>query len=168
MVIHDAAGTRRSISITTAILRDREGEIVGGVETFRDLTMVRHSAQGDRAGVLLRRYHQPHSPHTHALRHPQSPQDRTIRRGELRRAARIGVTIAPEMTRTSDLRFRKPTTDRVGASLTATHCRLLYVPARRCVNRNYQRCRSSCYGLHLFAGIGQINLTSFISYRSEN
>ena len=40
VVILDAAGTRRSISITTAILRDREGEIVGGVETFRDLTMV--------------------------------------------------------------------------------------------------------------------------------
>jgi PAS domain S-box-containing protein len=40
VVILDAAGTRRSISITTALLRDRDGEIVGGVETFRDLTMI--------------------------------------------------------------------------------------------------------------------------------
>ena len=40
VVILDAAGNRRSISITTAILRDRGGEIVGGVETFRDLTMI--------------------------------------------------------------------------------------------------------------------------------
>ncbi len=40
VVILDAAGTRRSISITTAILRGCEGEIVGGVETFRDLTMI--------------------------------------------------------------------------------------------------------------------------------
>jgi PAS domain S-box-containing protein len=40
VVIIDAAGARRSISITTAILRDRGGGIVGGVETFRDLTMI--------------------------------------------------------------------------------------------------------------------------------
>ena len=40
VVIVDAAGSRRSISITTAILRDRDGRIVGGVETFRDLTMI--------------------------------------------------------------------------------------------------------------------------------
>ena len=40
VVILDAAGTRRSISITTAILRGRDGGIVGGVETFRDLTMI--------------------------------------------------------------------------------------------------------------------------------
>jgi PAS domain S-box-containing protein len=40
VVILDAAGTRRSISITTAILRGRDGEIEGGVETFRDLTMI--------------------------------------------------------------------------------------------------------------------------------
>jgi PAS domain S-box-containing protein len=40
VVILDAAGSRRSISITTALLRDRDGGIVGGVETFRDLTMI--------------------------------------------------------------------------------------------------------------------------------
>jgi PAS domain S-box-containing protein len=40
VVIVDAGGTRRSISITTAILRGRDGEIAGGVETFRDLTMI--------------------------------------------------------------------------------------------------------------------------------
>ena len=36
--IVDTSGTRRPISISTAILRDGEGRIVGGVETFRDLS----------------------------------------------------------------------------------------------------------------------------------
>jgi PAS domain S-box-containing protein len=40
VTILDAAGNRKPISISTAILRDREGNIVGGVETFRDLTMI--------------------------------------------------------------------------------------------------------------------------------
>ncbi len=40
--ILDAAGNRKPISISTAILRDRRGDIVGGVETFRDLTMIEH------------------------------------------------------------------------------------------------------------------------------
>ena len=40
VAILDAGGTRRPISITTAILRGHDGEIVGGVETFRDLTMI--------------------------------------------------------------------------------------------------------------------------------
>lgn len=40
VTILDAAGNRKPISISTAILRDREGRIVGGVETFRDLTMI--------------------------------------------------------------------------------------------------------------------------------
>jgi PAS domain S-box-containing protein len=40
VVILDATGARRSISITTAILRGKDGEVVGGVETFRDLTMI--------------------------------------------------------------------------------------------------------------------------------
>jgi len=34
------AGEPISVSISTAILKDREGEVIGGVETFRDLTTV--------------------------------------------------------------------------------------------------------------------------------
>ncbi len=40
VTILDAAGNRKPISITTALLRDHRGNIVGGVETFRDLTMI--------------------------------------------------------------------------------------------------------------------------------
>ena len=40
VTILDAAGNRKPISISTAILKDREGRIIGGVETFRDLTMI--------------------------------------------------------------------------------------------------------------------------------
>jgi PAS domain S-box-containing protein len=40
VTILDAAGNRKPISISTAILRDHQGNIVGGVETFRDLTMI--------------------------------------------------------------------------------------------------------------------------------
>jgi len=36
--ILDAEGNRKPISITTAILKDPSGQVVGGVETFRDLT----------------------------------------------------------------------------------------------------------------------------------
>ena len=38
--IIDAEGRQIPISISTAILRDADGEIVGGVETFRDLSLV--------------------------------------------------------------------------------------------------------------------------------
>jgi PAS domain S-box-containing protein len=38
--ILDAQGNRKPISISTAILRDRSGNVAGGVETFRDLTMI--------------------------------------------------------------------------------------------------------------------------------
>jgi PAS domain S-box-containing protein len=38
--ILDARGNRKPISISTAILRDRSGDVAGGVETFRDLTMI--------------------------------------------------------------------------------------------------------------------------------
>lgn len=38
VTILDARGNRKTISISTAILRDEAGRIVGGVETFRDLT----------------------------------------------------------------------------------------------------------------------------------
>jgi PAS domain S-box-containing protein len=38
--IIDADGRQVPISISTAILRDKNGEIAGGVETFRDLSLV--------------------------------------------------------------------------------------------------------------------------------
>ncbi|MFC1587700.1 sigma-54 interaction domain-containing protein [Planctomycetota bacterium] len=38
--IVDAKGKRLPISISTALLKDKKGQIVGGVETFRDLSLV--------------------------------------------------------------------------------------------------------------------------------
>ena len=38
--IIDASGHRIPISISTAVLKDAEGNVLGGVETFRDLSMV--------------------------------------------------------------------------------------------------------------------------------
>ena len=38
--IIDAEGERIPISISTALLRDEEGRVIGGVETFRDLSLV--------------------------------------------------------------------------------------------------------------------------------
>jgi len=38
--IISAGGERKSISISTAILKDGEGNIIGGVETFRDLSAI--------------------------------------------------------------------------------------------------------------------------------
>ena len=38
--IVDAQGRRKSITISTAIMRDAAGHPIGGVETFRDMTMV--------------------------------------------------------------------------------------------------------------------------------
>ena len=40
VTILDARGGRKPLSVTTALLRDDGGRIVGGVETFRDLTMI--------------------------------------------------------------------------------------------------------------------------------
>jgi PAS domain S-box-containing protein len=40
VTILDAKGNRKPISISTAILKDTEGNRIGGVETFRDLTMI--------------------------------------------------------------------------------------------------------------------------------
>lgn len=39
--IRDAVGRRVPVTVSTALLRDRDGNIVGGVETFRDLNLVR-------------------------------------------------------------------------------------------------------------------------------
>jgi len=38
--IIDAGGNRKTISITTAILKDKKGKITGGVETFRDISLI--------------------------------------------------------------------------------------------------------------------------------
>jgi len=38
--IIDAQGKRRAISISTALLKDKEGKVIGGVETFRDMSMI--------------------------------------------------------------------------------------------------------------------------------
>lgn len=47
--IVDAAGNRIPISVSTAVLRDEKGNVIGGVETFRDLSEVealRNELQG--------------------------------------------------------------------------------------------------------------------------
>jgi PAS domain S-box-containing protein len=38
--IVDSQGRRKSITISSALLRNREGHIIGGVETFRDMSLV--------------------------------------------------------------------------------------------------------------------------------
>ncbi len=38
--IIDAAGSRIPVSVSTAVLRDKEGKIIGGAETFRDLSEI--------------------------------------------------------------------------------------------------------------------------------
>ena len=38
--IVDAKGERHAIAISTALLRDESGEVIGGVETFRDMSLV--------------------------------------------------------------------------------------------------------------------------------
>ena len=38
--IIDAQGRRKAITISTALLKDKEGQVIGGVETFRDMTVV--------------------------------------------------------------------------------------------------------------------------------
>lgn len=40
--ILDNAGERIPISISTALLKDNDGKVIGGVETFRDLTPIEH------------------------------------------------------------------------------------------------------------------------------
>nr|HID59472.1 PAS domain-containing protein [Desulfobacterales bacterium] len=40
VTIVDAHGNRKTISISTAILRNKKGKVIGGVESFRDLTLV--------------------------------------------------------------------------------------------------------------------------------
>lgn len=38
--IIDARGERRAIAISTALLKDKNGRVIGGVETFRDMSLV--------------------------------------------------------------------------------------------------------------------------------
>jgi PAS domain S-box-containing protein len=42
VTILDARGNPKTISVSTAILRDEHGQPIGGVETFRDLTALEH------------------------------------------------------------------------------------------------------------------------------
>jgi PAS domain S-box-containing protein len=57
--IIDADGTRTPISVSTAVLRDGEGRVIGGAETFRDLSEVealRRELEGrSRVGDLVSR-----------------------------------------------------------------------------------------------------------------
>jgi PAS domain S-box-containing protein len=45
VTILDARGNRKAIGISTAILRDESGRVIGGVETFQDLTAIEHLRQ---------------------------------------------------------------------------------------------------------------------------
>jgi PAS domain S-box-containing protein len=60
--IIDASGRRIPISVSTALLRDRDGNIVGGAETFRDLSLVedlRKELQGRfNIGDMVSRSHE--------------------------------------------------------------------------------------------------------------
>jgi len=38
--IIDASGNRKTIAISTALLKDKNGKIIGGVETFRDMSLI--------------------------------------------------------------------------------------------------------------------------------
>lgn len=57
--IIDASGNRIPISLSTAVLRDSKGRVIGGAETFRDLSEVealRHELEGRfRVGELVSR-----------------------------------------------------------------------------------------------------------------
>ncbi len=50
--IVDVEGRRIPISVSTAILRDQRGRIVGGAETFRDLSLVEELRKECRFRVL--------------------------------------------------------------------------------------------------------------------
>jgi len=41
-VVHiiDAQGKKRAVAISTALLKDGSGKVIGGVETFRDMSMI--------------------------------------------------------------------------------------------------------------------------------
>ena len=48
--IHDSRGNRVPVTISTALLRDRKGRVIGGVETFRDLNLVKQLVSEIDAG----------------------------------------------------------------------------------------------------------------------
>jgi PAS domain S-box-containing protein len=65
--IFDVRGNRRKpITISTALLKDETGQVVGGVETFRDMTLVEELRKQVLKQYLLRGHHQqePESPAT--------------------------------------------------------------------------------------------------------
>ena len=49
--ILDAKGNRLPISVSTAVFKDENGKTIGGVETFRDLSLVETREACDRARV---------------------------------------------------------------------------------------------------------------------
>jgi len=49
--IRDRAGNRVPVTISTALLKDDEGRVIGGVETFRDLNMVKNLLRDVEATV---------------------------------------------------------------------------------------------------------------------
>jgi PAS domain S-box-containing protein len=54
--IVNAEGTRVPVSISTTLLKDRNGKVIGGVETFRDISVeeqLRHEISGTRTGGEL-------------------------------------------------------------------------------------------------------------------
>jgi hypothetical protein len=61
-----------------------------------------------------------------------------------------GITFAPGMTRTSDLRFRKTGPIRVGARLSATHCWPILFVARGWVNQRLAGSSFFCFDLEQF------------------
>ena len=51
--IVDASGRRIPVSVSTALLRDGDGNVVGGAETFRDLTLIEELRRGLSGGVEI-------------------------------------------------------------------------------------------------------------------
>ena len=61
--ILDAKGNRLPISISTAVFKDESGKTIGGVETFRDLSLVEDLRKELEAQVQLRRDRRPKRVH---------------------------------------------------------------------------------------------------------
>ena len=68
--IVDAMGRRIPISISTAILKDAAGQTIGGVETFRDLSLVEELRKELQASYSFARHHRPQSGDAPTVRHP--------------------------------------------------------------------------------------------------
>ena len=67
--IVDAEGRPRSIAISTALLKDAGGNVIGGVETFRDISMVQELQKEFDRSLVLPGYHQSQSCHAEPFFH---------------------------------------------------------------------------------------------------